>query len=62
MHCKRYANLKYTNRVCHGGSGMGKTNEKLMSSCPNARLIEGKLLRANAGKAELAVWIDGLKL
>jgi hypothetical protein len=41
---------------------MGKTNEKLMSSCPNARLIEGKLLRANAGKAELAVWIDGLKL
>ena len=45
-----------------GGSGMGNTNEELMSSCPNAKLIKGKILKANASKAELAAWVDGLKL
>nr|MBQ4319438.1 NAD(P)H-dependent oxidoreductase [Clostridia bacterium] len=26
-----------------GGSGMGKTNEKLKDSCPGAKLLEGKV-------------------
>ena len=45
-----------------GGSGMGKTNEKLQPSCPNAKLLEGKLFYANVSKAELAAWVDSLKL
>ena len=42
-----------------GGSGMGKTNEKLAPSCPGARLLEGRLLNG-ASKEEIARWIDGL--
>lgn len=45
-----------------GGSGMGKTNEKLKSSCPNSKLIEGKVFKKSASKSELAAWVDGLKL
>ena len=26
-----------------GGSGMGKTNEKLQPSCPGAKLVEGRV-------------------
>lgn len=44
-----------------GGSGMGKTNEKLMPSCPNSKFIEGKVFKTGASKAELAAWVDGLK-
>ena len=29
-----------------GGSGMGKTNEKLVPSCKGAKLMEGKVLKA----------------
>ena len=39
-----------------GGSGMGKTNEKLKPSCPNSTLLEGKVLKARVTKAELADW------
>ena len=45
-----------------GGSGMGKTNEKLQPSCPNSKLIEGKVFKRSASKSELAAWVDGLKL
>ena len=45
-----------------GGSGMGKTNEKLQPSCPNSKLIEGKVFKKSASKSELAAWADGLKL
>ena len=45
-----------------GGSGMGKTNEKLQPSCPHSKLIEGKVFKANSSKADLAAWVDGLKL
>ena len=45
-----------------GGSGMGKTNEKLQPSCPNSKLIEGKVFKKSASKSELAAWVDGLKL
>jgi flavodoxin len=44
-----------------GESGMGKTNEKLMPSCPNSKFIEGKVFKTSASKAELAAWVDGLK-
>ena len=39
-----------------GGSGMGKTNEKLKPSCPNSTLLEGKVFKARVTKAELADW------
>ena len=45
-----------------GGSGMGKSNEKLMPSCTGAKLIEGKVFKKSASKSELAAWVDGLKL
>ena len=45
-----------------GGSGMGKTNEKLQPSCPNSKLIEGKAFKKSASNSELAAWADGLKL
>lgn len=45
-----------------GGSGMGKTNEKLLPSCPGARLIESKVLSGKANKAELSDWVDSLQI
>lgn len=45
-----------------GGSAMGKTNEKLYLSCPNSKLIEGKVFKKSASKSELAAWVDTLKL
>ncbi len=45
-----------------GGSGMGKTREKLRPSCPNAKLLEGRVFKRGAGRAELAAWCSGLKL
>jgi len=43
-----------------GGSGMGKTNEKLTPSCPGARLVEGKVFNVNATRQELADWANHL--
>ncbi|MBE6913287.1 MAG: flavodoxin [Ruminococcaceae bacterium] len=45
-----------------GGSGMGKTNEKLQLSCPNSKLLDGKVFKKTVGKNELAEWVNGLKL
>lgn len=45
-----------------GGSGMGKTNKKLLPSCPGARLIEGKVLSSKLSKAELSDWVDSLQI
>lgn len=45
-----------------GGSGMGKTNEKLKSSCPGAVLIPGKMLNGRLSDAELKRWIESLSL
>lgn len=42
-----------------GGSGMGKTNEKLLPSCNGAKLLEGKVIKANATVKELADWTNG---
>lgn len=43
-----------------GGSGMGKTNEKLSASCAGAKLLEGRVFRSNTSKAELANWASDL--
>ena len=43
-----------------GGSGMGKTNEKLQPSCPDAKLMDGKVWNKNARADELAAWAEGL--
>ena len=45
-----------------GGSGMGKTNEKLMPSCKGAKLLDGKVLKANIGAKELGDWVAGLSI
>lgn len=45
-----------------GGSGMGKTNEKLKPSCPGAKLLDGKVWNGKASKAELSDWVVGLKI
>ncbi len=45
-----------------GGSGMGKTNEKLKSSCPGAALMPGKMLNGRLSDAELKRWIESLSL
>lgn len=45
-----------------GGSGMGKTNEKLAPSCPGASLIGGKVLHSNVSRDEISEWVDSLKI
>jgi len=45
-----------------GGSGMGKTNEKLNPSCKGAALLDGKVLNGSVSQDELAAWIESLKL
>ena len=41
-----------------GGSGMGKTNEKLEPSCPGAVLKEGKVFSGQATRQEIADWAN----
>jgi flavodoxin len=45
-----------------GGSGMGKTNEKLAPSCKGAKLIDGKVFKRSVGHKELAAWGEELEL
>ena len=45
-----------------GGSGMGKTNEKLLPSCNGAVLLEGKLLSSNVSSEEMMDWVKSLKV
>ena len=45
-----------------GGSDMGNTNEKLLPSCPGAKLLNGKVLAANVSIAELNTWVESLKI
>ena len=35
-----------------------RENEKLMPSCPGAKLLEGKVFKSSTGKAELAKWAE----
>ena len=43
-----------------GGSGMGKTNERLCPSCPGAKLVEGKVWKASASADDLAAWAESV--
>ena len=45
-----------------GGSGMGKTNEKLAPSCKGAKLIEGKVLKSNANGSDITAWVNSLSV
>ena len=45
-----------------GGSGMGKTNEKLQPSCKGAKLLEGKIFKHSVSRIELAAWANSVKL
>lgn len=41
-----------------GGSGMGKTDAELASSCPGGRILKGRLLNGNLSEDELRQWAD----
>lgn len=43
-----------------GGSGLGKTAKELASSCPGAKIVEGKLLNGRLSESELKEWASGL--
>ncbi len=43
-----------------GGSGMGKTNERLAPSCPGATLLKGKMLNGSLSQEELKAWVQSL--
>lgn len=43
-----------------GGSGMGKTLERLKDSCPGAELAEGIVLKNGMGTAEISDWLKSL--
>lgn len=43
-----------------GGSGMGKTNEKLLPSCPGANLLTGRVFHPNVTYTELSQWANEL--
>ena len=46
-----------------GGSGIGKTVEKLRSSCSGATTWkDGKLLKSSADKKTLSAWIESLNI
>ena len=39
---------------------MGKTNEKLNTSCEGAKLLEGKVFKATVSAEDLKSWVDEL--
>lgn len=43
-----------------GGSGMGRTNEKLLPSCPGAVLLPGKMMNSSLSERELKEWAESL--
>ena len=43
-----------------GGSGLGKTAKELASSCPGAKILEGRLLNGNPSEAALKQWAESL--
>ena len=45
-----------------GGSGMGKTNEKLAPSYTGAKLLHGKVFNSYSSKADLSAWVETLSL
>lgn len=45
-----------------GGSGMGRTNERLQPSCPKANLLQGKMLNGRLSENELKKWLSELHI
>lgn len=43
-----------------GSSGIGKTGKELATSCPGAKIIEGRMLNGNPSEAELKKWVESL--
>lgn len=43
-----------------GGSGMGRTNEELKPSCSHSTLLDGRVFKVTAARAELAAWAESL--
>ena len=43
-----------------GGSGIGKTNEKLQPSCPNSTILPGRIFSANTSKTDMVAWAENL--
>ena len=43
-----------------GGSGLGKTAKELASSCPGAKIVEGRLFNGNPSKSALKQWAESL--
>ncbi len=41
-----------------GGSGFGKTVEKLKDSCPEATIKEGKMFNSRVDKSEIKLWLE----
>lgn len=41
-----------------GGSGLGKTEKELASSCPGAAIEDGRLLNGNPAEAALKQWAE----
>lgn len=41
-----------------GGSGMGRTNEMLLPSCPGAQLAKGCVFKVDISKQELVSWAE----
>ena len=42
------------------GSGLGKTAKELVSSCPGAKIVEGRLLNGNPSESALKQWAESL--
>lgn len=45
-----------------GGSDMGNTNERLLSSCTGAKLLDGKVFKSDPSRKELADWAESLDI
>ena len=43
-----------------GGSGFGKTVERLKGSCPGAVLMEGRMMNGGLSEKTLSGWVDSL--
>lgn len=45
-----------------GGSGLGRTNDKLKPSCPGAILLNGRMLNGGISEDALKKWVEDLNL
>ena len=62
MESQSFAGKKIVLFATSGGSGMGKTNEKLAPSCTGAKLLHGKVFNSYSSKADLSAWVETLSL